>query len=198
MPYFGVCFISDKDVRSLLNLAVMICDPDEKMPTHITVSGPFNNKTHNIDHLENVEGQPVSIIGAGQFRSADQATVYLKCGFPSIKDVWEKKHYGFNPHITLYDGKNFSFSDKLYERLKKIRLFFHFGTTNVKLLKTIKGQKSFDLSYDIDYQYAQKITNLKLTLEKVRYLSEDERINYVLKLLNVLVKKSQPELKKIV
>ncbi len=191
MAYFGVCFINDMHTRMLLNAAIMICDPDEKLPAHITVSGPHESEPKYLPDLPSVEGQKVSVLGLGRFRSDRQATVFLHCGFPSIREVWRKKHFGFNPHITLYDGGDFIFSDKLFNKLIKERLFFNFTSSDVRIRQSIKGQKRLELALEMDFNYIKKTTGIDVSLSKIKKLNEIQRISYTTKLLRNLAERAR-------
>lgn len=56
----------------------------------------------------------------GNFFDYGQNTVFFKCDDnKNLRKIWKKKGYkDFKPHITLYDGKNKEFAQKLFGKLQ--------------------------------------------------------------------------------
>jgi len=93
---------------------------------HITLRGPFKKARpkHMLESFEAcLNDEPILISGVGRFYANEKCVVYLKVSSPYLKKVWYKpdypiRKYGFNPHITLYEGFRES-GDKVYEFLLK-------------------------------------------------------------------------------
>ena len=102
----------------------------ENTNIHITLRGPYA-KPVPAAQLKNIERrllQDVLYIGnPGEFRVQDTSVVYLRVRHPKLRAVsWKPdfppKEFGFNPHISLYIGRDFKRADRLLEFLRGERI----------------------------------------------------------------------------
>jgi hypothetical protein len=102
---------------------------------HITVRGPYYGPipAEEILRCSNIlKYDPILIHDAGIFEDEHIGIVYLKVTSPNLKKIWWKPDfpidkYGFNPHVTLYQGKDLTLVRLIFNFLKKeqINLLCH-------------------------------------------------------------------------
>jgi 2'-5' RNA ligase len=123
--YFLLIEILDGDLVYLLKtLREIFSMGKKKSSVHITIKGPqktlFKVKSAN-KFLS--ERYPLRIRGVGIFHNNDIYIVYLKVILDELKKykMWYKPDYPdeFNPHITLYEGKNEKLAKSIYALLEK-------------------------------------------------------------------------------
>ena len=81
---------------------------------HITIRGPYSREIpeSQLSRYQSVlRSDPIVLEGVGSFRAGTNHVVYLKVQHPKLRQVWWKpdfpiKDYGFNPHITIFEGKD--------------------------------------------------------------------------------------------
>ncbi len=131
-------------------------------------------------------GTEVSVVGVGNFFESGQNTVFLRCGSEFLKKHWSKKDFGFNPHITIYDGPSREFAEKLYSSLNQTRMFFSLEIGAVRTRKSISGQKEMGLWFGIDKDLLRKVADEELTVDVVRTLPDWKRISLINRLASHL------------
>jgi 2'-5' RNA ligase len=97
---------------------------------HITIRGPYSTAIpeYQIARYQNtLRRDPIIFEGVGEFRDGDRRVVYLKVQHPKLRQIWWKpdfpvKEFGFNPHITIFEGTDSPRADAIFEFLKKERL----------------------------------------------------------------------------
>jgi hypothetical protein len=97
---------------------------------HITIRGPYGRdpRKPSLEKIEKrVRGEPLLISGAGRFRNGSTHVIYLKVGARFLREMWWKpdypaEKYGFNPHITIYEGEDEETADLVFWFLKKEKL----------------------------------------------------------------------------
>ena len=106
-----VITINDVEVYSLLmNLRKIFNEKISSSEVHITIKGPqksFSDEKSRNEFLKNEH--PIYINGTGTFSNNGIYIVYLKVQCKAIKGhMWRKPDYKdeFNPHITIYKGKD--------------------------------------------------------------------------------------------
>ncbi|MDY6994314.1 MAG: hypothetical protein SVR94_17150 [Pseudomonadota bacterium] len=148
--WFKVLFFSNKNIQSMLDAIVFLSNPSEKESAHITFAGPYYSDESTKLESRILEYTDISILGAGNFFSNNQNTVFLKCDSPLLKRVWHKPDFPYNPHITLYDGKNRNLAEKLFNIVNSHRLFFSTPVGPPVSVHSIKGQKGFGLWFGLN------------------------------------------------
>jgi hypothetical protein len=152
--------IDDKKIATILNFIKYICSPNSKTEIHLSVRGPYKVKLSatKIEELNNiVKGALIRVNELSNFFLYNQNTVYLRCISNIVKKVWNKTGYGYNPHLTLYDGKDAQFAFELYETLKDIEIDIQFSASNLILYDTEKLDASTLLAIGIDNEIIYKI-----------------------------------------
>lgn len=114
MPsYFVFMEMHDPPAVALLqNLRAIFKGRESNSPIHITVRGPYKNPPQK-EKLEGlwsmVEGEGLLLNGVGVFEFEDKHVVFIRSHSKAIRKIWWKRDFpiikfGFNPHITLYEG----------------------------------------------------------------------------------------------
>jgi hypothetical protein len=139
--FFYAIFIGDPFLQRSLDVLRLLANPDEKWPAHITVRGPYSEELEIDPKILAVEGKTVRITGVGDFFDSSQNTVYLKCQSRVLRQVWDKPHFGYCPHITLYDGSSRPFARHLKDVLSGCPLQISFPATGLTRLVSRKGER---------------------------------------------------------
>ncbi len=185
---FHVLYVPDGLVSGCIDAIRLLANPEEKHRAHITIRGPYRrglNPSHSFNRY--VEGFEFNIHGSGNFFDSGQNTVYLKCASSKLRRAWYKPDYGFNPHITLYDGASRKFARQLWEIVSKRNYEISFIAGPMKsLTSTRPHQREMALSASLDSRLISDVTNLDV--EQVRHgnLREFERLEAINKLCEFL------------
>jgi hypothetical protein len=126
--FFVFLEITDPDVDALIcGIRAMASSSPPKTAPHVTIRGPYNRpipqpQLRRYEHL--LLRDPVVLEGIGTFQVGERTTVYLKVQHPKLRQVWWKPDYpigkfGFNPHVTLYEGHDAQRARQLAEFLKR-------------------------------------------------------------------------------
>ncbi len=92
---------------------------------HVTVRGPYKSsiKVSVVRRFQSVlEGEPILIQGVGMFSNPNEFIVYIKVYSEGLRKIWwkpdyPKNKYGFNPHISLYKGRDKALAEKIIKFL---------------------------------------------------------------------------------
>lgn len=123
--YFLLIDILDDDLVYLLEtLRDIFSMGKKKSGIHVTIKGPqktpFKTKLAN-EFLR--KKYPLRIKGVGVFYNDDIYIVHLKVALNELRQyqMWYKPDYPdeFNPHITLYEGKDEKLAKSIYSLLEK-------------------------------------------------------------------------------
>src|SRR5690349_19434508 len=121
MKVFYVIYIKDKLLRTIIDGIRILANPLEKQKAHITVRGPYYQSYRLTEKNEIIKHTKINIHGIATFFNEKQNTIYLKVKNSSeaLKNVWKKDFYkgAFNPHLTLYDGRDEQFAESLLKIL---------------------------------------------------------------------------------
>lgn len=97
---------------------------------HLTIQGPFEEKVE-LNRIRSIKrrlrGDIMFIGNPGAFETKSGRALYLSVTSANLRRVWCKpdfpiEKYGFNPHITLYEGSNSHMVDAALNFLKNNRL----------------------------------------------------------------------------
>lgn len=99
-------------VNLLTNLRSILKGRESKSPIHITVRGPYKTppSPKKLEHLWSlVQGEGLFLHGIGRFEFPDKHIVFIRSHSKAIRKIWWKRdfpiiHFGFNPHISLFEG----------------------------------------------------------------------------------------------
>ncbi len=179
---FYVIYVEDKRIGSCLDAVRLLCDPSKRTRAHITVRGPYSRKL-GVQHVRRfnkvLQGETVRIGEPGSFFEHGQNTVFLRCESPSLQSVWHKPDYGYNPHLTLYDGDSRLFAEELLAILRSRKLTFCVRSLRLTPLFSVRGQHSFGLKADIEANYASQILGSPLPLRGMEALRPQARLTRV-------------------
>ncbi|MBK6639239.1 MAG: hypothetical protein IPG34_17230 [Rhodocyclaceae bacterium] len=81
-------------------------------PIHITIRGPYLKMPDRIDIgnlWDAIRAHGILVNRVAHFELNDRRVIYLRATSDVIRELWHKPDYpihafGFNPHITLYEG----------------------------------------------------------------------------------------------
>ena len=185
---FQVLYVPDGLVAGCIDAIKVLANPAEKHRAHITVRGPYKSRPSQLggfNHL--IEGSEIKIHGSGNFFDSGQNTVYLRCGSPKLEDVWYKPDYGFNPHITLYDGSSHEFARRLWEIVSSRTYETSFVAGPLTpLASSRRGQGGMALQADLDLKFLSQVTGMDIDGTPVERLGQDSRLKAIGKLCDFL------------
>jgi hypothetical protein len=87
------------------------------------------------------------------------------------------KDFGYNPHITLYDGESRGFATTLRDRLAALNLEFSFVARGPTVLVSIQGQRTFEFTLSFDSEFVSQFLERPIT--DVTRLTESERLDAI-------------------
>ena len=185
---FYVLYIPDGPIADCVDAIRVLANPVEKHRAHITVRGPYSRAVKRLDSINrHIESSPIDIHEAGNFFESGQNTVYLACTSPKLETVWDKQDYGFNPHITLYDGSSREFASKLWSVVSSHTYRMSFVAGPLKALVSSKrGQGGMALRADLDLRLLREVAGINMQGATVESLGEEERLNAIAKLCDYL------------
>ena len=173
---FYVVYFRDRRLQYSLDAMRFIANPSEKNYAHITVRGPYQQR-YNLRGMDRmIDGTEVFAHGVGSFFGYSQNTVFIKCHSEILRDVWQKTDYGFNPHVTIYDGNSRKFAEMLLGRLNHLKFGFRFIVGRLHPLVTHSGQYSMELSQAFNEALFTEVTGAHVSASEVDGLSDEKRV----------------------
>src|SRR6266404_4798519 len=119
MKVFYVLYVRDAPLGDCLEAIRLFADPSAKMSAHLTVRGPYKKKLPLLSLRSRINGERICVEDVGNFFREGQNTVFFSCFSPHLQTIWKKTDFGYNPHITIYDGSSRSFGRKLYSVMNR-------------------------------------------------------------------------------
>jgi hypothetical protein len=178
--YFSFLIMKDAYASKCINAAIFLANPNQKWPAHITVGGPFGRKPNTKEYSEKI-----SVLGVGNFFSDNQNTVFLKIGAENLRHIWEKTDYGFNPHLTIYDGDDHHFARDLYHRLNNRKIYFYFETVTYSVVESRAGQGNlFSIDSNVDAKFLEREFSKYFDNKKISKYSAHQLVDLVRDLSN--------------
>ncbi len=119
--------LMDPEVYAVINgLKQVFGETDRSSSIHITVRGPYNKsvKEELLDKFQMKLGdEPILINGVDLFENSEYV-VYIKITHSNLGKIWWKpnypiEQYGFNPHITIYKGRDKLLARKICSFMKE-------------------------------------------------------------------------------
>src|SRR5580765_506029 len=107
--------ITDPEINALLGwIRESAMGTPSRHNVHITIRGPYNvavPKTQIARYQRLLGAHPVVFEGFDAFSAGGRTIVYVKVQHPRLRQVWWKPdfpilQFGFNPHVTLYEGED--------------------------------------------------------------------------------------------
>jgi hypothetical protein len=163
---------------------IYFANPSQKRSAHVTIAGPILTKPDKIE----LPKWPLylSVLGPGTFFNERQNTVFLKCDSEWLRNYWAKKEYGYNPHITIYDGSSRPFAERLMLTLKSHRLFFELVADEIDVIGSHKGQHSLSLNLELKTEPWLGSIISPTEYEGARNMKDWKRITVIDRLCTVL------------
>ena len=191
--YFVFLYPAESILKSYLDLAIFLLNPNEKWPAHVTVAGPFKNRRKFLINRRHMDTS-VFVLSRGNFFAHGQNTVFLNVGFPGLSRVWKKPDFKGNPipHITIYDGKDAGFAEEVFTSLAKIRFPFSFEARDLQVVNAVSGQSRSDLRVAVNPSVLPETAGL--ALDGLKMLPRTARLNLAMKALSLASKKSDQSL----
>lgn len=100
-----------------------------RLRPHITIQGPFGGKVgaEKIRKIASVLKEDVFLIGNPGVFWGEVSTLFFRVQSENLARVWLKpdfptNKYGFNPHVTVYEGSDTELVKRAYDFLKKNRV----------------------------------------------------------------------------
>ena len=156
-----------------------VADPAERDFAHITIRGPYKQRYNLCNLNKMVQGAEVMADGVGSFLSKKQNTVFIRCRSQILRNVWMKPDYGFNPHITIYDGPSREFADRVLGVLGDMSLRFRFVVGDLAPLVSHGQQYAMDLGQSLNRELLGTWSGMKLGLEDSWRLSVEQRCSLI-------------------
>ncbi|MDP2130740.1 MAG: 2'-5' RNA ligase family protein [Erythrobacter sp.] len=171
--YFVFIYPKKSEINSLLNLAIFSLHPQEKWPAHITVAGPFERRPTS--RAQPRFDRTVFSLGAWNFFQQGISTVYLKVGMNDIWRYWNKPSFIGNPvpHISLYNGQDEEFAQKIFNKLHEIRPIFAFDVEGIEVINS-SAQSRMDLRSVVDVNTLPHTRGMQL--DEIASLPKAERL----------------------
>lgn len=177
--WFSVLYFDDADVQAFLDIMICLADPSEKNQAHVTLRGPFPTKSDAANYPALMHGTIVSVLGEGAFFQEHQSTVFLRCDSELIQQNWFKRGLGYQPHITIYDGKDRPFAKKLLSLLKGHRLFFAIRAGEILPTGSVSGQKDMGLLFNVNSAFFRHVVGQDFDLEAIRSFPDWKRLSLI-------------------
>jgi 2'-5' RNA ligase len=120
--------IADPEISALIHgIREVAMSSTAKTAPHITVRGPYSRpvlRKEILRYRRILSRSPLVLEGIGAFQSGDRTTVYMKVQHPNLRQIWWKpdypiKEFGFNPHLTLYEGQDRARAERLQSFLRR-------------------------------------------------------------------------------
>lgn len=139
-------------------------------PIHVTVRGPYKSTPSEkaIEKLwSSIEGEGVLLNGIGNFEFGKKRFVYIHTKSKAIRKIWWKGDYpifkyGFNPHITLYEGPT-EIAKVIEAFLKKERLEFYCHNLSLRLYTSGQPDLFGDTNREVLVEHSIKSATYPLT-----------------------------------
>ena len=173
---FYVVYLDNAQMQAALDTIRFIANPAEKTRAHITVRGPYTRPVDIAALGRELSGTEVMADGIDSFLREDQNTVFIRCRSEPLREVWQKKDFGFNPHITIYDGPSREFALKLLERLSILPNRFYFVVGQMTRLVTHKGQLTTSLREAFDDGLTRRLLGRPLGISEIQRMPADRRV----------------------
>lgn len=200
MRFYYVVFIDNERIANIVEGIRLFADLNQKHRAHITVRGPY--ETTNYGHSTNeklnewnheIKGLVINVKGTDIFYNENQNTVFFKCDGDKkseLKKIWRKFNFsGYNPHITIYDGDDAEWSNKILDVLNKYPLDFYFKPTRLEKLFTI-DKSEIDFPYFlkdlVNYNLVSNLLNENVSLDIIKGYSQYEKLERIEKLIRLL------------
>lgn len=195
MNYYALFLSNESYIEKCLILIKYIGNPKSKSLPHITLR-LFKEQDAALNYIGNKKISFLNIIEPGVFnfdKAEGPYVVYLKCESEELEEIDYRPDYPYSRlHITLYEGTNFEYANRLYELLENAKWHFKltfdfpkelseqkigFGTLNKSIYQSIckelLGEDCTDICRISEIDTDKKIKWVQIILTNLnKYLSE--------------------------
>lgn len=184
---FFVLYISSRPVQVRLDLMRLLCNPATTSQAHLTVRGPYISQRMVRGDWLKVRNISVAVQGVGAFLTSRQSTVFLRCQSADLRRIWWKRDYkGYEPHITIYDGRSRAFATRVAEVLARHELSFEFTADRLYEHASGHGQQRLDFLWRDYEELFRELGGRSLSRELLRAMIAEERLVHLDKLAQSL------------
>ena len=177
---FYVVIFDNPRLQKALDTMKCIANPDAKSTAHITIRGPYLQRVRVKRIEEIVRSIEIFADGAGAFFDGDQNTVFIRCWSEHLHKVWKKRDFGFNPHITIYDGRSRVLAAKLLDRIQRLSLGFGLGTVRLRTLQSCKGQQTmWRLRHAFDEEFVFRTVGEQFSVSDIEAMTHSRRAQLI-------------------
>jgi hypothetical protein len=122
MPRFLYLELLDPDVDAVLgDIVEIVSGRRPTAPFHLTLRGPYAGQVPKSVVARCVAALSHDVLrigGAGRFSNPSEEVTYLRVDSAGLREVWWKPEYpvgafGFEPHLSIYRGRNADLADAL-------------------------------------------------------------------------------------
>ncbi|MGH8593576.1 MAG: hypothetical protein ACREV3_06885 [Gammaproteobacteria bacterium] len=120
--FFIFLEITDPEINALIwAITEIVTGQRPTQPFHMTVRGPYEEPISKLESFQDIMKDDVLEIGqVGRFSNPNEETVYFPVNSPNLRRIWWKPDFsigkfGFNPHISLYRGRDREFANRIKE-----------------------------------------------------------------------------------
>jgi hypothetical protein len=192
-PSFYVIYPFSENVRIFINAIRVLAEENQRTQVHITVRGPYYKRLSQAKENEYssiIKGEEIIVKGVANFFESNQNTVFFEFKEnENLRKIWKKTTYlEYNPHITIYDGKDKAFAHELFDILKQDFKSFSFSVNEISWLEPKDKEKLelFHLKTVVDFENLSIILGKEIDLSKIGSLSNKERLSFISILSNKL------------
>jgi len=191
--FFFVIYLHNEAIKTILDPMRIIADPKQRNLSHITVKGPYRNaqKKRLVQDSKLIQGQDITVHGAGNFFIENQNTVFLRCEEKEeLYTIWkskeEKTYKEFHPHITIYDGDNRKFAKNLFNTINSHNINFSFKVDKLELYSSADKSRLFNLRAQANYSTISSMAGRFIDQANIDSLTDDERLLVIDKMCELL------------
>lgn len=177
--FFYVVYVPKGEFLTALDALRLFADPQTRFPSHITIRGPYPEPIDVTSYSERIHGSIVRVADLGKFFGDGQNTVFLHCSCPDFLSVWDKKDYGYNPHITLYEGGSRAFAEALRGVVERHSIRYSFRARGLEPLVSLKGDSRSPIRAQFDGAALADILGERLTLEEIDSMGATQRLEWI-------------------
>lgn len=188
--FLYVVYIPEGETRTCLDAIRLIARPQLRFAAHVTIRGPYGQPLHADDVAalsEKVRGKVVRVGDVGTFPPPNNVA-FLHCSCPDFLSVWHKPDFGYNPHVTLYNGESWEFTEAVAEVIDRHPIRFSFRAAGLDLIVSDKASTVYAAREQYDPQALSEILGESLSLEEIDSLETSQRLDWISRVANHLSK----------
>lgn len=176
---FYVVYIQDGLEKDCIEAIRLLCNPFEKTAAHLTVRGPHGRKIAPNSWNQKLEGNHVLINGVDRFLGDGQNTVFFRCSSPRLSWVWYKPDFGFNPHITIYDGSDRLFAEEVYGTMSNYGYRLSFKADRLEPLISTKGQTRMALKIALNQDRISELIRERFDIREIASMPNYHKLTII-------------------